>query len=572
MSASAFGLRSGLLLKLTGLARLAADYEAANRLPAGRFEDRALQTLGIAVEAHGLDHLPQTGPLVIVANHPHGALDGLALLSAVRTTRSDVRLIANHLLARIPELHDSCFFIDPFGGPAAAERSRSGLRAAHLWLCHGGALIIFPSGEVAHRRAAGARRFSVAGARGFSRATTAHTPDDSEWHSTAGRLAAASAARVVLASIDGHNSFLFYAAGRIHPALRTALLPRELLRKRGSTVRISFNALAGQSAGPKGPPSVHHSEAVHHPRRVASIVPEVDRSALAEDIGRLPPARRLVDADRFAVYCAPANELPAALREIGRLREVTYRLAGEGTGRSIDLDQFDRTYLHLFTWDRRAQCIVGAYRLAPTDRIVASQGIEGLYTRRLFRFDARLFERLPPAIELGRSFVRAEYQRHYTALLLLWKGIGQYVVRNPRYRALFGPVSISTRYSDASHRLLMAFLLQNHRHAELAELVEAINPALQAPPPRGTAMPSTVAETEAMINRLEADGKGIPVLLRHYLKLNARVLGFNVDPAFGDVVDALMMVDLADVDEAILRRYFGRNGAERLVQARQAAA
>jgi putative hemolysin len=538
MSGFAFGLRSRVLLKLTGLARLAGDYEAANRLPGARFEDRALQILGIRVEARGLDHLPRTGPLVIVANHPHGALDGLALLSAVHGTRSDVRLIANHLLARIPELHDSCFFIDPFGGPAAAERSRSGLRAAHLWLRQGGALIIFPAGEVAHRRAA----------RGFSRAIAEYTPDESDWCSTAGRLAQSASAPVVLASIQGRNSRLFYTAGRLHPLLRTALLPRELLRKRGATVHVSFNAPLARRP------------------RVVPVVPEVDREALVEDIRRLAPARCVVNADPFAVYCAPAEELPAVLREIGRLREVTYRLVGEGTGRSIDLDQFDRTYLHLFTWDRRAECIVGAYRLAPTDRIVASEGVEGLYTRRLFRFDAELFQRLPPAIELGRSFVRAEYQRHYTALLLLWKGIGQYVVRNPRYRVLFGPVSISTRYSDASHRLLMAFLFQNHRHAELSELVQAINPKTQSPAlRRGTALPSNLAETEKLLGQLEADGKGIPVLLRQYLKLNARVLGFNVDPEFGDALDALMMVDLMDVDPAILRRYFGREGAEQLI-------
>jgi putative hemolysin len=562
MAAGIFRLGSCLLTRVTGLDALGALYEQARALPHGNFEDRALAVLGLEVEAKGVGHLPVTGPLVIVANHPHGALDGLALLAAARRVRPDVRLIANYVLARIPELRDLCFFVDPFDRPGAAERSRAGLRAAHLWLRQGGALIMFPSGEVAHRRPAGSRGSLLLGARGFSRAIARQrgsrrmepTRDDSDWCSTAGRLASAASASVVLASIDGSNSWWFYAAGRLHRFLRTALLARELLNKRGARIHVSFARPLRQAP------------------RLTPVGAPVDGDALEQDIRRLPAERCLIDGDPFAVFCAPAAELPSVLQEVGRLREATYRLVGEGTGRAIDLDAFDRTYLHLFTWDRRARCIVGAYRLGLVDRILPRTGVNGLYTRQLFRYDARLFASLPPAIELGRSFVRIEYQRQYSALLLLWKGIGQFVVRNPGYRVLFGPVSISTRYSDASHRLLMAFLLQNHRHAELAELVEAINPVKQPPPGRGSVLPSTVAETEEMISRLETDGKGIPILLRQYLKLNARVLGFNVDPAFGDVVDALMMVDLADVDEAILRRYFGRDGAQRVLQARRAAA
>ena len=188
------------------------------------------------------------------------------------------------------------------------------------------------------------------------------------------------------------------------------------------------------------------------------------------------------------------------------------------------------------------------------------------HTRTLFQYGHRLIARLSPALELGRSFVRAEYQKNYNALLLLWKGIGQFVVRHPEYRVLFGPVSISSRYSDSSQRLLMAFLKQNHLDRELAELVNAINPSEpNRAAPLLTTIPQSVDEADRLVVQAEADGKGLPILLRQYLKLNARLLGFNVDPAFGDALDALMMVDLTTVDPAILNRYLGRQEAARFL-------
>jgi len=188
----------------------------------------------------------------------------------------------------------------------------------------------------------------------------------------------------------------------------------------------------------------------------------------------------------------------------------------------------------------------------------------------LFRYDQRLIARLSPALELGRSFVRAEYQKNYTALLLLWKGISRFVVRHPQYRVLFGPVSISARYSDSSRRLLMAFLLQNHLDRDLAELVEAIHPHELNPARRlSIAIPRSIDKVDRLVMQAEAGDKGVPILLRQYLKLNARLMGFNVDPNFGDALDALLMVDLVAVDPAILSRYFGpREAAQFLARHR----
>lgn len=530
-------------------------YEATRVEPASvPFDTRALSAMRIAVTCPDADvaRVPASGPLVVAANHPHGLLDGLALASVLRQTRDDVRVLTNHVLARIPELDQLCFFVDPFGGPAAAARSRAGLRAAQRWLTSGGALIVFPAGEVAHN---GRHRDG--------------TYADSAWRDTAFRLAHATRACVTPAFIAGTNSAAFYTAGRVHPVLRTALLPRELLRKRGQQVTVRIGTpLPTHGSGGRIADITQLTASVRH--AVEQLVPPADNQglragrpdAVAWDIAKLPPAALLVESGAFQVFVATARQIPAALREIGRLRERTYRAIGEGTGRSLDLDRFDDHYLHLFLWDRAARQVVGAYRLGRTDHIAGECGVDGLYTRTLFRYDERLIARLSPALELGRSFIRVEYQKDYSPLLLLWKGIGQFVIRHPEYRVLFGPVSISARYSDSSHHLLMSFLQQNHLDRDLAELVDAVNPARahRAGAPMPTT-PSSLEEAHKLVALAEADGKGVPVLLRQYLKLNARLLGFNVDPDFGDALDALMMVDLTAVAPSILNRYFGRTAA-----------
>jgi putative hemolysin len=509
-------------------------------------DGRLLRVLGIRVECPCLDHIPATGPLLIVANHPHGIVDGLALSTQVRCVRPDVRLLANRILSRVPGLADLCFFVDPFDGPGAAARSQSGLRAAYNWLRQGGALVMFPAGEVAHR------------------ATASGSYAESPWQPTAARLAQATGAAVVPAFIDGTNSCWFYAAGRVHPRFRTALLVTEFLNKRGSTVSVRLGPAvpatewARRGTSP-GEATAIMFDAVQELKTITTR--QSGTSAISGEVDALPKDCCLLEEGAFQVFCSRAAAIPATLQEIGRLREITYRAAGEGTGHAVDLDEFDERYHHLFVWDRRARCVVGAYRIGETDRIVAEYGIDGLYTRTLFRYDARLLSRLSPALELGRSFVRQEYQRSYSALLLLWKGIGRFIANNPQYRILFGPVSISARYTDHSRQLLMAFLQQNHRDDDLADLVESLNPpqmtgGMTAP----TIVPRSVGDIDA------------PVLLRQYLKLNARLLGFNVDRGFGDALDALMMVDLTAVDRAILRRYVGPEAATRLLAQHRARA
>jgi putative hemolysin len=530
---AAFVAARPFLSGLLGLKAYRQLYRDARRMTDAPFVARALVALRIQPScAHAdLAAIPATGGLIVAANHPHGAADGLVLASLLHQIRPDVRILTNFLLSPIPELRELCFFVDPFGGPNAAARSRTGLRAAHKWLRDGGALIVFPAGEVAHQR----RRDGMYA--------------DSPWNESVGRLALGTGARVVPAFIAGRNSAVFYAAGRVHRAFRTLLLARELLNKRGQSIHVSFSRPHASSQL-----AAHSRDAAAATRRIRAAVERLDD--VPADIASLPRECCLVQNEAFRVYCAEASQIPGALREIGRLREVTFRAVGEGTGHDLDLDTFDEHYLHLFVWDRLRQRIVGAYRIGRTDHIVGAHGVEGLYTRTLFHYDERLLMRIAPALELGRSFVRSEYQKNYSALLLLWKGVARYVSLHPQYRVLFGPVSISARYSDVSQRLLMAFLEQNHGDEQLGEFVKATKPV--SAPGRVVGVPGSIDALDRLLARTERDGKGIPVLLRQYLKLNARLIGFNSDPKFGDVLDALMMVDLATVEPKILSRYFGR--------------
>ena len=530
----------------------------------GAFARLALRALDISAESRAEDvcRIPAHGPLIVAANHPHGAVDGLVLLDLISRARQDVRLIANHLLARIPKLRDLCFFVDPFERNDSMRRTLPGLRAAHLWLRRGGAVIVFPAGEVAHRR------------------TAAGLLTDSPWRTTVGRLAAASGAKVLPVHISGENSSTFYAAGRVHPLLRSVLLARELLKKRGRSISVALGrALPSNELAANDHSASTATERIRaavesvrsEPSAAADRTLEPEAAAmaaedLAADVSRLPKESKLLASGAFDVYCAEAPSIPHVLAEIGRLREHTFRAVGEGTGKPSDLDGFDVCYLHLFVWNREQRQVVGAYRIGRSDEIVATTGVEGLYTRSLFRFDEQLIRRLPPALELGRSFVRQEYQRDPSALMLLWKGVCSFVQQHPQYRVLFGAVSVSARYADRTRAMLMQFLEQNHLDP-LSDRVTPLRPyPVPGPMDPSALVPRTIEAAEALTSQFEGPGRAMPVLLRQYLKLNARVLGFSMDPSFGDALDALMMVDLLRVDPRILRRYFGRQAADEFLE------
>jgi putative hemolysin len=283
-------------------------------------------------------------------------------------------------------------------------------------------------------------------------------------------------------------------------------------------------------------------------------------------LNQLTSDRCLAENGDLAVYLVKANETPRTLQELGRLREVTFRAAGEGTGKRRDLDRFDRYYWHILLWHKSKRDLVGAYRAGNTAEIIAERGLNGLYTSTLFRYDERVFQKLGPALELGRSFVRPEYQRQFAPLLLLWKGIARLLATHAETPVLFGAVSISNDYSKASREMIYRFFEARMQEDELAGLIEP-RQAFRATGLRPwdcRAMCRALRDLEELsepITDVETDGKGLPILLRQYAKIGGKMVGFNVDRKFSNVLDGLVVVDLRKTEPAVLERYMGREAA-----------
>lgn len=309
-------------------------------------------------------------------------------------------------------------------------------------------------------------------------------------------------------------------------------------------------------------------DSAHSARKFAEPVASAgDPARILAEVAALSDGAEVARDRRFSVFLARAEEIPETLNELGRLREIAFRAVGEGTGAARDLDRFDESYRHLFLWDREQERLAGAYRLALTDEVLARFGAEGLYCSTLFRFEPEFLDYLNPGIELGRSFVVPEYQGMPQPLPLMWKGLGACVVRLGRYRNLFGPVSISQDYSTIAKYLMVEFMTRELTHPTLARWVQPRNPFAVTDsldglgPEQISESLLTAAEVSAKISEIEPDGKGIPILLKHYLKLNATLLSFNVDPDFSDVLDALILIDLAEAPPVMLNRYLGKPGA-----------
>ena len=301
---------------------------------------------------------------------------------------------------------------------------------------------------------------------------------------------------------------------------------------------------------------------------LAAVEPALPAERLADDIDRLPAERFLVESGAYRVAAATAAELPHLLHEIGRQRELTFRRVGEGTGKPLDLDVFDQTYDHLICWHTGERALLGAYRIGRIDELLARQGRAGVYTATLFDYREQTLERLAPALELGRSFVRQDFQKASNVLMLLWKGIAQYVLREPRYRRLIGPVSIDRRYRASSLQLIVGYLGARHLWPSGATDVRPRTP--YQPSDEDALFWMTEGARLAGLDALqravsaeEGDGRGVPILIKQYLRLGSEVIGFNVDPDFSDVVDALMLLDLDKVGEDRLAWFMGREGVDR---------
>lgn len=553
---------------------------------AWEFVDAAFDALNINYQHRdGLSKIPKTGSTLIVANHPFGAVEGMIMIHMLVHYRKDVKVMANHYLQRIPELADHFIAVDPYGEKGSVQRNLQPLREAIRWLKDGGLLVVFPAGDVAQLD------------------SSSLSIKEREWTPNVARMARRSKATVVPIYFEGRNSLPFLTLSKLHPRIQTLLLPRQLLNKRNhqfelaigdqvppeklSTcntddeilriLRLKCEMLADTKRNKKNSPALFPIDAEQHTGELAAseplakIVSAVSKELLSAEISALPQHTRLSELSGMEVYCCDFEQIPWVMKEIGRLRELTFRSAGEGTGKPLDIDSYDATYKHLFIWQRENQEVVGAYRLGLVDELTSEHGRAGLYSYSLFKYSRKFIDSLPPTIELGRSFICQEYQKSFAPLLLLWKGIGNFVAANPRYTVLFGPVSISNEYTSLSHQLLTDFLKANRFDSTLGKRVKPRNPIRKNQWKKFYQQASTDGfssfdELSDLISFIEQDGKGAPILLKQYMKMGGRFLGFNRDAEFNDCLDGLIMVDLKETDYRMLKKYMGQEKADKFLQ------
>lgn len=568
-----------LLERLLGLKRLHHIYRTVRSLPQSiPFSERVLSVMHtkVIVSKSSLARIPETGALIIVANHPFGATEGLALLHTLRQKRPDVKVLANYVLRCIPELSDEMFFVDPFGTASSATRNINGVRQALHWIQEQHALILFPAGEVASFQP---RAFRIR---------------DAVWHPSLMPFLRKFGLKTTILPvfIPGSASLFFHCIGKLHPRLRTLLLPREMLKKCNNTISLHIgHAIDSETLFKRFPLDVDALRYLRFrtfllagrqgeswfntqmrrltldtaSRDEAPIITPLNATDIEQELYALPPEAHLFSTTDHSVFAALGKQLPLTLNEIGRLRELTFRSAGEGTGLALDVDEFDPEYYQLILWNKVNREIVGCYRLALSDERVEKDGLYALYTRTLFQFDERFLGHLPgPAIELGRSFVNPPYQRTFAPLLLLWRGVLTFVARHPRYTTLFGPVSISHDFSETAATLLVNYLRNNAYDYALAEWIAARLPPkpirfAEWQRPDYADFLATEADLNLAITDVEDDQREIPILIRQYLKLGGKIVSFNIDPDFGTAIDGMIVVSLLEAPARDISRYMGKD-------------
>ncbi|HNZ69341.1 MAG: GNAT family N-acyltransferase [Prolixibacteraceae bacterium] len=522
-----------------------------------QFIDEVIAVLELKVDLDDqeLRRIPSTGAAIVVANHPLGGLDGLLMIHYVSQIRSDIKILANHLLKKIEPV--SGFFVDtnPFELDADTEESAfAGLKESMAHLKNGGILCIFPAGET-------------------STYDASNLVTDRIWRFPVIKFIKKMNVPVVPVLFQSGNSRLFRIMGRIHPALQEARLPSELFHKRYKNVRIRVGNpikpvdqeaftdiyqygryLRAKTYGMSTPIEVKRffNYSLIPPARVSPVVDPVPRELLLKELQDIRHRYLLFKHREYNVFAAPSREIPQILTEIGRLREVTFREVGEGTNQSIDIDEFDLYYHQLFIWDELEEKIVGAYRVGMGREIMEQYGKRGFYLNTLFRIDDNISSLLSQSLELGRSFVVKEYQRKPMPLFLLWKGILCFLMMSPENRYLIGPVSISNNYSRISKDLIIRFIMENHYDWHLAQYIKPRNSYKfrSGNTDINVLMESTkrdINKLDKTIGDVDAMNSGLPVLLKKYIKLNAKIVSFNVDPKFNNCLDGLIVLDVFDV-------------------------
>ncbi len=557
------GFTAPLLMKAFKIDKLNDLYEKIQDKEGLDFINSAFEELNITyqVSDEDLQNIPKEGPFVIVGNHPYGFLDGLLMLRIITEVRPDFKAMGNFLLHKIHPLRPFILAVNNFEGQHSSAQSLAGIKGMLSHLAAGHSVGLFPAGEVAT----------------FHEDTKGVT--DREWQMPAIRLIAKTNVPVVPMYFHGVNSFSFHLLGKIHPILRTAKIPSEFINKKNRCIQIRI----GSPIQPKEVKSFTDHQrlgrylrarvetlgsAIKEVRRFylpdlrslkkpEEIVPPIAVEALEAELDQLRPEQLVHQKRNFEVFIAKSLQIPNILQEIGRLREITFRAVGEGTNRKTDLDEYDLYYHHLFVWDKVDRRICGAYRLGKGKDIMTKYGKKGFYITSLFDLTNDMDPILSQAVEMGRSFVAPDYQQKPLPLFLLWQGILAFLIKNREYQYLIGPVSISNNYSMVSKSFLISFIKKHYYDQKLAAFVK---PHKEFEPDFNNTDAEILMEQFAddmnkldrLIEEIEPSRNRVPILLKKYMKQNARIIGFNIDPKFNDALDGLMYLNLDYLPEGTI--------------------
>jgi len=555
-----------LLMKVLKISTMNKIYDRNKHLNDLEFINALLTEFEINFEIpdEDLKRIPKTGAFISISNHPLGGIDGILLLKLLLEHRPDFKIIANFLLHRIEPLKPYVMPVNPFENFKDAKSSVVGFKAALQHLQDGHPLGIFPAGEVSTYRDG---KLLV----------------DRPWEVAAMKLIKKAEVPVVPIYFHAKNSKLFYRLAKLNDTLRTAKLPSELLTQKERVIKVrignpiqvadqkehesldSFTeflrkktyVLANPFEKKKLLENIPKTLKIPKPpKKIAGPIPisamEAELECLRKD------DKRLLVSKNYEVFLADAEAIPNILQEIGRLREITFREVGEGTNNATDLDKFDSYYYHMFLWDGEARKIAGAYRMGLGSQIYSQFGINGFYLQDLFRFEPELYDMMSKSIEMGRAFIIKEYQQRPMPLFLLWKGIVHTTLRYPEHKFLIGGVSISNKFSEFSKSLMIEFMKSNYYDPYIAQY---INPKKEYKVKLKDADKDFIFdETEADLNKfdklideVEPGSLRLPVLIKKYIKQNAKVVAFNVDPLFNNAIDGLMYIRIADLPESTVK-------------------
>ncbi len=554
-----------LLMKVLKISTLNKIYNRNKHLNDLEFLNAILDEFQIKFEIpeEDLKRLPKEGAYITVSNHPLGGIDGILLLKLMLEREPNFKIIANFLLHRIEPMKPYIMPVNPFENHKDAKSSVIGIKETLRHLSDGKPLGVFPAGEVSTYKDG---KLIV----------------DKPWEEGALKIIKKANVPVVPIYFHAQNSKLFYRLSKLSDTLRTAKLPSELLTQKNRIIKvrigkpISINELNEHANIPEFGEFLRKKTYMlsnsfeeenfkltfpkfTSPKTAKQIVKPANHEQIIEEINFLKEGDyQLLQSKNYKVFLVTAEKIPNILHEIGRLREITFREVGEGTNEAIDLDKFDEYYHHMFLWDDDAQMIAGAYRMGFGSIIFPKYGLEGFYLNELFKFEPELNDMMSQSIEMGRAFIISEYQQKPMPLFLLWKGIVHTTLHYPEHKFLIGGVSISNQFSEFSKSLMIEFMKSNYYDPYVAQYIK---------PKKEFKVKLKDADKDFVFNKTEADlnkfdkiideiepgSLRLPVLIKKYIKQNAKVVAFNVDPMFNNAIDGLMYIKISDIPESTLK-------------------